>query len=287
MAADTYWHKALRCSDAALSSKALVPLSTELGHISGEAGITYEIRHLTGLPPRHLRASGPKPNPFRPWNEQLQVSLVLNRHVLILNKYPVQIGHMLLITRDWAAQDGWLSLEDWQSVVHVDRDTTGLWFFNSGPSAGASQPHRHLQLLPRHQGERLCPREAWFDAHDLTAQPGTANAGDRLLGLHCFIRHFPDQLPEPVELCDHYEQLCDRAGLGSPSDREKPSQPYNLLLSRRWLALIRRHCEGVRGFSVNALGFAGYLLSTEASDRRWLRSAGPESLLRDVLPPGP
>ena len=90
-----------------------------------------------------------------------------------------------------------------------------------------------------------------------------------------------------LDVADDRHGLCDRAGLGSPSDREKPSQPYNLLLSRRWLALIRRHCEGVRGFSVNALGFAGYLLSTEASDRRWLQSVGPESLLRDVLPPGP
>ena len=287
MAADTYWNQALRCSDTALSSKALIPLSTELEHISGEAGITYELRHLSGLPPRHQRASGPKPNPFRPWDEELQVSLVLNRHVLILNKYPVQIGHMLLITSEWAAQDGWLSLEDWKSVVHVDRDTTGLWFFNSGPAAGASQPHRHLQLLPRHQGERLCPREAWFDAHDPAAQPGGAVDGDRQLRHHCFVQPLPGQLPEPIELCRHYEQLCDRAGLGSPADSEKPGQSYNLLLSRRWLALIRRRCEGVRGFSVNALGFAGYLLSTDSSDRHWLQRVGPESLLREVVPPGP
>ena len=284
MAAETYWSKALQRSEAALSVSALVPLSTELEHIAGESGIAYELRHLTGLPPRHLRASGPKPNPFRPWNNELQVSLVRNRHVLILNKYPVQIGHMLLITRDWAPQAGWLSLEDWQSVVDVDKDTSGLWFFNSGPAAGASQPHRHLQLLPRHEHEQLCPREAWFDAGGTTSAPRFLNDRDAQLRHHCFIQPLPGRLPEPSELCQHYEQLCERAGLGSPADSEKPSQPYNLLLSRRWLALIRRRCEGVKGFSVNALGFAGYLLSTEASDRSWLKRVGPESLLRDVVP---
>ena len=146
MAADTYWHQALRCSDTALSSKALIPLSTELEHISGEAGITYELRHLTGLPPRHLRASGPKPNPFRPWDEELQVSLVLNRHVLILNKYPVQIGHMLLITSEWAG--GWLAEPGGLAVRGMSTATTGLWFSTvarrlvpaSPPSSAAASP---------------------------------------------------------------------------------------------------------------------------------------------------
>ena len=287
MAAETYWIKALKRSEAALSSSALVPLSTELGHIADETGINYEIRHLTGLPPRHLRAAGPKQNPFRPWNEDLQVSRVRNRHVLILNKYPVQIGHMLLITRDWAPQEGWLTLEDWTSVVHVDNDTTGLWFFNSGPTAGASQPHRHLQLLPRHRHEQLCPREAWFDGEGATAAGQSSNDGDVQLRHNCFIQPFRGQLPKADELCHHYEKLCERAGLGSPAESEKPNRPYNLLLSRRWLALIRRRCEGVKGFSVNALGFAGYLLSTDGSDRDWLNRVGPEALLREVVPQVP
>ena len=287
MAAETYWNKALRRSEAARSSSALVPLSTELDHIADPSGITFELRHLTGLPPRHLRASGPKPNPFRPWNKELQVSLVRDRHVLILNKYPVQIGHMLLITRDWAPQAGWLTLEDWQSVVHVDNDTTGLWFFNSGPEAGASQPHRHLQLLPRHQHDQLCPREGWFDGGTMTAAGPSTIDRDVQLQHHCFVQPFSGLLPEPDALCHCYEQLCELAGLGSPDRSEQPRLPYNLLLSRRWLALIRRRCEGVKGFSVNALGFAGYLLSTDASDRGWLGRVGPESLLRDVVPPAP
>ena len=41
----------------------------------------------------------------------------------------------------------------------------GLWFFNSAPEAGASQPHRHLQLLPRDEGQIICPEAEKFEAN--------------------------------------------------------------------------------------------------------------------------
>jgi ATP adenylyltransferase len=49
------------------------------------------------------------------------------------------------------------------------------------------------------------------------------------------------------------------------------------------MAMVRRRREGIRGFSVNALGFAGSLLSTEVSDRPWIQRSGPEALLQAVV----
>ena len=69
---------------------------------------------------------------------------------------------MLLITNCWKPQNGWLNLDDFEAILNVDNDTTGLWFFNSSKEAGASQPHRHFQLLPRHYNESICPRYEWF-----------------------------------------------------------------------------------------------------------------------------
>ena len=40
-------------------------------------------------------------------------------------------------------------IKDWRAIQQVNKDTSGLWFFNSSPIAGASQPHRHFQLLRR------------------------------------------------------------------------------------------------------------------------------------------
>ena len=91
----------------------------------------------------------------------------------------------------------------------------------------------------------------------------------------------PDE--EAMRLHDLYRLLAARLGLGGISAELQPSVPYNLLLTRSWLALIRRSQDEIHGFSVNALGFAGYLLATSRSDLSWLRTNGGEQLLRSVV----
>ena len=262
----------------AKASGALVPLKTSLTHLMGEGGTSFELRHLLSATPKHLRAAGPKPNPFLPWDQRLEVERIGDSHVVILNKYPVQSAHMLLITQTWQPQTGWLSLDDWRALALVDATTTGLWFFNSGPNAGASQPHRHLQLLPRAAGEPICARQDWFRR---CAAGSTAQADDLLFRSS---RVAPLTSPLTGEMLHQiYLSLAGELGLGSPSNDSCPRGAYNLLLSRQWMAIVRRQTEGIRGFSVNALGFAGSLLSTDESDREWIQRSGPEALLRAVI----
>ena len=270
--------KATEVTVAATASGALVPLDTSLTHLMGEGGSRFELRHLLSATPKHLRASGPKPNPFLPWDHRLEVDRIGDSHVVILNKYPVQTSHMLLITQDWQPQTGWLSMEDWQSLARIDATTTGLWFFNSGPDAGASQPHRHLQLLPRAAGERICARDDWFLR---CAQDTTTFAQDPLLRSSRVAAISSTLTGETLQKL--YLALADDLGLGHPTTDDCPRGAYNLLLSRQWMAIVRRRREGIRGFSVNALGFAGSLLSTEASDRQWIQDSGPEALLQAVV----
>ena len=137
MADQTYWKRALERSEHALKQKALVPLSTSRVELQGPNADQFELRGLNDRLPKHHRSEGPKINPFRPWDPELAIDKVGHDHVLILNKYPVQTGHMLLITREWASQVDWLTLKDWRALVSVDHDSTGLWFLNSGPLAGA------------------------------------------------------------------------------------------------------------------------------------------------------
>ena len=270
--------KAKEVTVAASASGALVPLDTTLTHLMGDGGSRFELRHLLSATPKHLRASGPKPNPFLPWDQRLEVDRIGDSHVVILNKYPVQTSHMLLITQDWQPQTGWLSMEDWRSLARIDATTTGLWFFNSGPDAGASQPHRHLQLLPRAAGERICARDDWFRR---CAQNTTMSAQDPLLRSSRVAAISSTLTGETLQ--ELYLALADDLGLGHPTTDDCPRGAYNLLLSRQWMAIVRRRREGIRGFSVNALGFAGSLLSTEASDRQWIQDSGPEALLQAVV----
>ena len=278
MGTELIWKQALCRSESALAASALVPLPTSVHALTHLDGVDFELRHLTGATPKHLRAAGPRPNPFRPWDQRLAVRSVGDHHTLILNKFPVQIGHMLLITSEWAPQSGWLTELDWQALAAVDEDTTGLWFFNSGPDAGASQPHRHLQLLPRRVGQPVCPRDRWYRMRSSVP----FNRGGDVLEQSCAVLAIDPPVFTGEGLSAMYRTLCTSLGLGSPDHMERPRHPYNILLCRNWMAMVRRSRDGVHGFSVNALGFAGYLLSTEHSDRDWLAQVGPKELLRQV-----
>ena len=270
--------KATDIAAAATASGALVPLDTSLTHLIDEHGISFELRHLLSATPKHLRAAGPKPNPFRPWDRRLEVEQINDTHVVILNKFPVQAGHMLLITQIWQPQTGWLSIEDWRAVAQIDATTTGLWFFNSGPDAGASQPHRHLQLLPRRAGEPICARQEWFQS---CAEGRSDLANDPLMRCCRVVPLRPNLTGDMLHQI--YLALAQDLDLGTAAQDAQPRGAYNLLLSRDWMAMVRRRTEGIRGFSVNALGFAGSLLSTEASDREWIERSGPEALLHAVV----
>ena len=270
---------AIQRSEEAVTSGALCPLSTRVERCLGPGDQAFELRHLMGSPPQHLRPAGPKPNPFLPWDQRLELEPVGSNHVLIMNKYPVQIGHMLLISRRWAPQTGWLTPLDWQAVHAVRQDSEGLWFFNSGPSAGASQPHRHLQLLPRESGESLCPREDWWLTR--LGSTGDSSRGD-LLEIHTNAVSFQTDSAEALH--SSYLELCQAQGIGHPGLDTSPRKPYNLLFGDHWMGLVSRSRDECHGFSVNALGFAGYLLCSERSDRFWLDQHGPEALLKEVIP---
>ena len=157
------WTKALEISRKAVDCGAVIPLDT-IKYNSNDTLSDYELRFLKSSIPKYLIEYGPKINPFIPWDTRLEIQPILDKHTLILNKYPVQLGHMLLITNIWKPQNGWLNADDFEAINTVDNDTTGLWFFNSSKEAGASQPHRHFQLLPRRFNEIVCPRYKWFSS---------------------------------------------------------------------------------------------------------------------------
>ena len=270
---------ALERSQSAEACGALVPLRTEL--VEHPAWPPFTVRRLLSRTPKHLRSGGPKPNPFLPWDPALEVQRLGPEHVVILNKFPVQRGHVLLITQRWQPQAGWLQRNDWQALAAVEADTSGLWFFNSCAAAGASQPHRHLQLLPRSPQEVSCPLAASFIAQLEGTQPAW-RWQYRLSRRQCF--GTPNAAEELVEL---YRRHQLELGLGEPAHQVQPLQPYNLLLDPQWFMTVVRTQEHWSGMSINALGFAGCLLVTPESDTDWLQRHGPLALLEAVAQAAP
>ena len=278
MRSEIIWSKALETSKKAIACGAIIPLET-IKYKSSETLIDYELRFLKSPIPKYFIEYGPKRNPFIPWDPRLEIKPIYNNHTLILNKYPVQIGHMLLITNKWEPQDGWLNLEDFNAIEHVDNDTTGLWFFNSCREAGASQPHRHFQLLPRHHNESICPRYDWFCSL-LDNKNNTVS-----LISDCISIKPRNSTNKSVsnDLYKLYKSMTNEMELGDVDMNNKPLKPYNLLITSDWIALIKRKTDKSNGFSINALGFAGYFLGTKKSDVNSLIKFGPEKILEDVI----
>ncbi|WP_413677834.1 DUF4922 domain-containing protein [Prochlorococcus sp. MIT 0916] len=278
MKSESIWSKALEVSREAVNCGAVIPLTT-IKYKSSDECSDFELRFLKSPIPSYLIEYGPKRNPFIPWDSRLQIQPIKDKHTLILNKYPVQLGHMLLITNSWKPQNFLLDQYDFEAIINIDNDTTGLWFFNSSKEAGASQPHRHFQLLPRHYNQRVCPRYEWFCSllnnkidcnseisHCISIRPRNNNKDS-----------------SSNDLYSSYMSMIREMNISQNDIVNKPLKPYNLLITSKWIALITRKTDRSNGFSINALGFAGYFLGTKSSDVDALIKFGPEKILMDVI----
>src|SRR4029079_11989701 len=78
----------------------------------------------------------------------LLIGAISPTHVCLLNKYNVLDRHLLIVTRSFEPQDTALGAADFEAAALCLDAIDGLVFYNSGPDAGASQSHRHLQLVP-------------------------------------------------------------------------------------------------------------------------------------------
>ena len=253
-------------SRAAMRSGALCPLASEAVVLPRAAGA--EVRRLLDLNPKDgVRAEGttcgPRPNPFLPPDERLVLGPWSPCHTLLLNKFPVTLGHLLLITRAYAPQSGWLTSEDWTAAAALLQHQDGLLFFNSSAAAGASQPHRHLQLLPAPAGGHRFPWEPWLQ------QPHAR--------FPWILRQDPIRINRPEagnDLLRIYRQHLQELGLGAPELHSRPQGAYNILVTAEQFVTIPRRQEAHWGISVNALGFAGMFLLTSQADTSWQRRGG-------------
>tara|TARA_Y100001968_G_C19385380_1_gene732564 strand:+ start:579 stop:1460 length:882 start_codon:yes stop_codon:yes gene_type:complete len=278
---NSLWDRVLRISDKAIYTKSLLPFKTSLQKLIDEEYI-YELRSIIGKPTKQNIFTGPQINPFSPWDINLEVNKINEQHVLILNKYPVELGHLLLITSKWKPQDGWLEKSDWEALNQVEEAISGFWFFNSSSKAGASQPHRHFQLLKRNNPNSLFPRQYWFQS-----KIGNSLSNNSRIENSCLVvrRNNYKNKNSAEELENLYLDMCFELGLGTRQISNKPKFAYNLIITNNFVSMIRRSKESFKGFNINALGFAGYFLVTRNSNIKWLLEKKPSSILNEVVSP--
>ena len=261
-----------------------MPLETSV-HTLEDEGVPFIVRVAQNL--GRKKAASPKSDtapgkdPFLPpYEPELYVGEISATHVGLLNKFCVLGNHLLMVTRDFAEQTELLDESDFHALLRGLAAVDGLAFYNGGTEAGASQLHKHLQLVPLplapgHSGIPLAP---WLAPgadttrasstpfpHAVTAMPGACLTA-------------PERGAR--ELLERYHALWDALGF-SLRDRHQPV-PYNLLATRDWLCLVPRTRETWDGLGANGLAFAGALMVTDDAEYRKLESIGPMQLLRRV-----
>ncbi len=288
----TLWPALQRQTRHALASGALTPIRTEQVTVDDD-GIRFLLRVVSSLArkaeERAHRHHVPA-DPFLPYEPDLFVAEVSDTHVALLNKFNVIDHHLLIVTRRFEHQESLLDTADFQALAACMAEYEGLGFYNAGMEAGASQTHKHLQIIPL----PLAPEGPALPMEPLirTARPRRGIARIPALGLrHALARLDPADIIHPGgawRLQQAYHGLMDAVGLrGAPQDGEmRQSGPYNLLLTRHWMLLVPRSRECVASISINALGFAGSLFVRDRARLETVRRLRPLSLLRAVgLPP--
>ena len=141
----TLLEKARSVAEAARSSGHLETLPTHTESIDSE-GIHFILRELEHLE-RKRALPRTRRNPFLPPEPALTVGPISDTHVCVLNKFNVVDLHLLFVTCAYEDQQEPLTLADFDALCRGLQEFDGLAFYNSGPTSGASQPHRHLQLV--------------------------------------------------------------------------------------------------------------------------------------------
>lgn len=238
-----------------------------------EDGIPYQLRILLGVHPKKEAKKEQKKtgrNPFLPPEPNLYVGDFSHTHGAVLNKFNVFGGHLLVITREFAPQEGLLDGDDFDALLMAMQGVDGLGFYNAGRQAGASQPHRHLQVAPL----PLVPSTEGLP----TPIDAAITAGQPLPFTHSFasLGGRPLARANAPRLFELYKSLMADQGLAN-GDR-----PYNLLLTRRWMMVVPRCLDRFERVSINALGFAGSLLVRDRGRLDLVKALGPGILLRGV-----
>jgi ATP adenylyltransferase len=285
------WSKIQQQTQHALGCGALQPIDTRYEFVE-QGGMRFLVRILANLVRKEKadRAQatqqrlGKPTNPFLPYDPDLFVANLSATHLCLLNKYNVVDHHILIITRAFEEQDSWLTLADFEALAIALAEIDGLAFYNGGRLAGASQRHKHLQLVP----PPLCPDRSPLplatvvEALALDPSCPIPVKSPTLPFSHAVVPLAAAPFPSDKALLNAYRTLLTHLG----ADWDQPQAfPYNLLATRRWMIAIARQQDHYESIPVNSLGFAGSLLVKNAEQLELLKALGPMTILKQVARP--
>ena len=281
---DTLYSHLVARTQQALDCGALQPLATDY-EIVTDGKLDFMVRVAANLERKAKVPKSPKPqnfNPFLPYEPDLFVADLSATHLALLNKFNVVDHHLLMVTREFVPQDTWLDAADCLALAIVLAEVNGLVFYNGGHAAGASQPHKHLQMVPL----PFIPERDDLPISPLIAAIQDIGQSQDLPFVHGIATLSLDKstpIPEMASLLlETYHRLLAVIGLPFQPDSPEATGAYNLLVTRDWMMLVLRSQPSFEGIAINSLGFAGSLLVRNTLELEHLRTIGPMTVLKNV-----
>ena len=287
------WPVILDRARSAAAVGALQPIETSQRRFPHH-GVDFLVRRVSSLSAKddHSQAH-PTTNhdTFLSPEPELYIGDISDTHYCLLNKFSVIEHHLLIVTRHFEHQEALLKMRDFVALCTCMREHEGLGFYNAGVVAGASQPHKHLQMVPLPLADegRAVPVASLCEpvnGHGTRIRnvPGLPFA-------HAFSwlgeSLFDDPRRAGEITYDLYVDLLEALGLRATRSNGELRQPapYNLLVTRRWMLVVPRTLEFFESISINGLGFAGSLFVRDESQMDLVETHGPMNLLASVSRP--
>ena len=273
------WPLIAERSVEAHASGALYRIESEPHYVTDQ-GVEFAVRLATDFARQvaTMPRNRPGSNPFLPPEPALYLGDVSPTHYALLNKYHVIENHLLVVTREYVDQEVLLDLADFEALVaSLPDEMPAIGFYNGGHGSGASQAHKHLQVVTLPLSPRASiPMAARIESGDLPF-------------LHAVARLAPGEALAPRALHAAYREVLAQAGIAAvPREgREWQSAPYNLLITRAWMLLVPRSPDTFERVAINALAFAGAFFVREPEQLEAVRRLGPMNVLAHAGKPDP
>ncbi|KAI1169777.1 HIT-like domain-containing protein [Nemania sp. FL0916] len=267
------------------------------------ASLAFQVRYSPSLArkPKPPKSADPNAKPFNPFESPPPALLVAQLppcHRLVLNKFAVVPEHFILATTEFKPQTHLLERCDVDAAyacVQAYRNAGQelFVFFNSGRHSGASQPHRHLQLLPV---ERMKDGlEEVERGSDWTILADEVCGRENILPFTVFTSPISAEMDADAKHATYlslYKQAVRAATANVEAVEEGEAQiSYNLAMTTTCMALCPRTAEGRPitshdGDEVGAIALNGTVLAGTAlvkNEAEWHALTTDNTVLTSVL----
>ncbi|KAI8969806.1 ATP adenylyltransferase-domain-containing protein [Pilobolus umbonatus] len=260
--------------------------------VTKESGsVKFELTYVPALGKKSSSSNKKeKMDPFENPDPALVVK-ELDEHIILLNKYSVIPKHILLVTKEFKEQTDLLLPNDLYEAIECIKafghSYSPLTFYNCGPSSGASQRHKHLQVIPLRRDSTVQPpiKQLYNEIHD--RHVGQIYAINKLPFVHVIMELDKNIMRSALER-DHLTEylsamffgLLDAMFQQLRENTEIVTDSYNFLMTDDFMMLVPRTKESAvvekegrqHEFSLNSLAFAGLLLCKTEEELETLRS---------------